>query len=101
MYASTINIDQGLQKMLNIKTLFCLFVLEFYSPVNLEVMSSRSVNSALFLGRLIPSKWLTSIKRGRPRQLPLGFDSQNHYISVKFSRLPKDRTLEREDRWKT
>ena len=41
---------------------------EFYVPVNNEVMSSRSVNSALFLGRLSLSKRLTSAKRGRPRQ---------------------------------
>ena len=30
-------------------------------------------------------------------QLPLGFNSRNHNISVMFSCLPKDRTLERED----
>ena len=42
----------------------CLFVLEFYGPVNNEVMSSRSV--ALFLGRFRPSKLLTSTERGRP-----------------------------------
>ena len=33
-------------------------------------------------------------------QLPLGFNSRNHNISVMFSCLPKDTTLEREDRWK-
>ena len=59
----------------------------------------------LFLGRLRPSKRLTSTKRGRPRQysnwqLPLGFNSGNYNISVMFSNLPKDRTLEMEDRWK-
>ena len=43
---------------------FFLFVLEFYGPVNNEVMSSRSVNS----GRLRPSNRITSTKRGRPRQ---------------------------------
>ena len=31
--------------------LFCLFVLEFYSPVNNEVMSSRSVNSGTVPGQ--------------------------------------------------
>ena len=46
----------------------CLFVLGFYGPVNNEVMSSRSVNSGMFLGRLRPSKRLTSTKHGRPRQ---------------------------------
>ena len=29
----------------------CLFVLEFYSPVNNEVMSSRSVNSGTVPGQ--------------------------------------------------
>ena len=46
----------------------CMCVLEFYGPVNNEVMSSRSANRALFLGRLRPSKRLTSTRRGRPRQ---------------------------------
>ena len=31
--------------------LYCLFVLEFYSPVNNEVISSRSVNSGTFPGQ--------------------------------------------------
>ena len=30
---------------------FCLFVLEFYGPVNNKVMSSRSVNSGTVLGQ--------------------------------------------------
>ena len=32
-------------------TLTCLFVLEFYGPVNKEVMSSRSVNSGTVPGQ--------------------------------------------------
>ena len=47
---------------------FFLFVMEFNGPVNNEVMSSRSVNLPLFLGRLRSSKRLTSTKQGRPRQ---------------------------------
>ena len=31
--------------------LFCLFVLEFYGPVNNEVMSSRSVNTGTVPGQ--------------------------------------------------
>ena len=46
----------------------CLFVLEFYGPVNNEVMSSRSVNSGTIPRQLTSSKRLTSTKRGRPRQ---------------------------------
>ena len=34
-----------------IKTFVCLFVLEFYGPVNNEVMSSRSVNSGSVPGQ--------------------------------------------------
>ena len=73
-----------------------LFVLGFYGPVNNEVMSTGQLIVALFLG-----KRLTSSKRGRPRQYlttTVRFNSQNHNISVMFSRIPKDRTLEREDR---
>ena len=58
---------------------------------------------ALFLGRLRPSKRLTVLSEhvlGSNLQLPLGFNSRNHNISVMFSRLPKDRTLEREDKMK-
>ena len=68
-----------------------------------EVMSSWSVNSGPFFGRLRPSQRLTNTKRGRPRQqltrqLPLEFNSRNYNISVMFSHLLKDRTLEMEDR---
>ena len=45
-----------------------LFVLEFYGPVNNEVMPSRSVISGTVPGQLGPSKLLISTKRGRPRQ---------------------------------
>ena len=69
------------------------FVLEFYGPVNNELCRAGKLKVALFLGRLRPSKRLTSTKR-----LPFGFNSRNHNISVIFSRLSKDRTLEREDR---
>ena len=31
--------------------MFCLYVLEFYGPVNNEVMSSRSVNSGTVPGQ--------------------------------------------------
>ena len=35
-----------------VRTVFvCLFVLEFYGPVNNEVMSSRSVNSGTIPGQ--------------------------------------------------
>ena len=56
----------------------------------------------LFLGRLRPSKRLTSIKDvlGSNWQLPLGFNNRSCNISVMFSHLPKDRTLEMEDKWK-
>ena len=46
----------------------CLFVLAFYGPVNIEVCRADQLIVVLFLGRLRPSKRLTSTKRGRPRQ---------------------------------
>ena len=51
---------------------YCLFVSEFYGPVNNEVMLSQSVNSGTVPGQVRPSKRVTSTKRGRPRQLVLG-----------------------------
>ena len=43
---------------------FCLFVLEFYGPVNNKSCRAGQLIVALFLGRLRPSKRLTSTKRG-------------------------------------
>ena len=73
--------------------LFCL--LGFTAQSTTRSCGAGQLIVVLFLGRLRASKRLTSTKRG---QLPLEFNSRNYNISVMFSRLPKDRTLEMEDR---
>ena len=83
----------------NCTHLFVCLCLGFMAQSTTRLCRASQLIVVLFLGRLRPSKRLTSTL-GSNWQLPLGFNSQDYNISVMFSRLSKDRTLEMEDGWK-
>ena len=79
------------------KVMFVCLCWSFTAQSTMRSCRAGQLIVVLFLGRLSrlrPSKQLTNTKDvlGSKWQVPLGFNSRNNNISVKFSRLPKDRS---------
>ena len=89
----------GMNEKPNCTRLFVCLCCGFMAQSTTRLCRASQLIVVLFLGGLGPSKPLTSTL-GSNWQLPLGFNSRNYNISVMFSRLSKDRTLETEERWK-